>query len=34
MVIYTKEDNEWIEIEGPLSGTFKVKEKKESSSQK
>jgi len=34
MVIYTKEDNEWIEIEGPLSGTFKVKEKKESSSPK
>ncbi|MBC7329154.1 LPS export ABC transporter periplasmic protein LptC [bacterium] len=33
MVIYTKEDNEWIEIEGPLSGIFKVKEKKESSSQ-
>ena len=34
MVIYTKEDNEWVEIEGPLSGTFKVKEKKESSSPK
>jgi lipopolysaccharide assembly outer membrane protein LptD (OstA) len=33
MVIYTKEDNEWMEIEGPLSGIFKVKEKKESSSQ-
>ncbi|MGC9004012.1 MAG: hypothetical protein ACP5KZ_04820 [bacterium] len=32
MTIYTKEGNEWVEIEGPLSGTFKVKEKKESSS--
>lgn len=32
MVVYTKEDNEWIDIEGPLSGTFKVKEKKEESS--
>ncbi len=29
MVIYTKEDNEWIDIEGPLSGIFKLKEKKE-----
>lgn len=29
MVVYTKEDNEWIDIEGPLSGIFKVKEKKE-----
>ncbi|MBC7327035.1 hypothetical protein H5T87_02835 [bacterium] len=33
MVVCTKEDNEWIDIEGPLSGLFKVKEKKESSSQ-
>jgi len=31
MVVHTKEDNEWIDIEGPLSGIFKVKEKKESS---
>lgn len=29
MVVYTKEENEWIDIEGPLSGLFKVKEKKE-----
>jgi len=33
MVVYTKEDNEGIDMEGPVSGIFKVKEKEETSSQ-
>lgn len=28
LTIFTKEGEEWLEMEGPLSGTFKVKEKK------
>ncbi len=28
LIIFTKEGEEWLEMEGPLSGTFQIKEKK------